>query len=300
MEKIRNDRIVELVEKIMKDSGDTMPENLAYELADCLADATLISPSNAQGNTMILQLGPHRFLPASCDIDDFNRVFEGETPEPHEFRDFEELIEKSDGIILNPGSFGFILNPAFSRLVFDRCGDAKAMTSQKGYDVKVRLDDFRPLTWRDLIIPAGITFKDLDNVMKILWNFSGYHLSRFTFKDSWDVITNEFEDIDFNPGERNSKNVIIDDYFENNKKIYWEYDYGDGWSFTIEVKKTVEYDKSYPLIKRFKGEYNPEDDIGGVGGMEMLMEDDSDKLTKFDQEDVQWDLEHFTDSVYDM
>ena len=51
MEKIRNDRIVELVEKIMKDPGDTMPENLAYELADCLADATLISPSNAQGNT---------------------------------------------------------------------------------------------------------------------------------------------------------------------------------------------------------------------------------------------------------
>ena len=34
--------------------------------------------------------------------------------------------------------------------------------------------------------------------------------------------------------------------------------------------------------------------------MEMLMEDDPDKLTKFNQEDVQWDLEHFTDSVYDM
>ena len=111
------------------------------------------------------------------------------------------------------------------------------MKMSKGYDVKIRLDDFRPLTWRDLIIPSGITFKDLDNAMRILWDFAGYHLSRFTFKDSMDVITNEFMDIDFNPGELNSKDIVIDEYFDNNKRIYWEYDCGDGWSFTIEVKK---------------------------------------------------------------
>ncbi|MDO5810661.1 MAG: plasmid pRiA4b ORF-3 family protein [Methanobrevibacter sp.] len=165
----------------------------------------------------------------------------------------------------------------------------------KGYDVKVRLDDFRPLTWRDLIIPAGITFKDLDNVMKILWDFSGYHLSRFTFKDNMDVITNEFMDIDFNPGELNSKDIIIDEYFDNNTKIYWEYDYGDGWSFTIEVKKSVEFDKDYPVIKRFKGEYNPQDDIGGVWGLERLMSEDPDQLTRFDKEIIQMGLEDFKD-----
>ena len=43
----------------------------------------------------------------------------------------------------------------------------------KGYDVKIRLDDFRPLTWRDLIIPEKITFKDLDNIIKILYGFYG-------------------------------------------------------------------------------------------------------------------------------
>ena len=26
---------------------------------------------------------------------------------------------------------------------------------------------------------------DLDNAMKIIWDFTGYHLSRFTFKDLW-------------------------------------------------------------------------------------------------------------------
>ena len=151
-----------------------------------------------------------------------------------------------------------------------------------------------------MIIPAGITFKDLDTIMKILWNFSGGHLSRFTFKDSGTVITNEFPDIDFNPGELNSKDVIIDSYFESNKKIYWEYDYGDGWSFTIEVKKAVDYDKDYPTIKRFKGEYNPQDDIGGVYGLEQMIEEDSAMLDRFDQDYVQDDLEDFRNYFFDI
>ena len=165
----------------------------------------------------------------------------------------------------------------------------------KGYDVKIRLDYFRPLTWRDLIIPSGINFRDLDSIMKILWDFTGYHLSCFTFKDSSDVVTNEFPNIDFNPGELNSKDVIIDEYFENNDKIYWEYDYGDGWSFTIEVKKIVETDKDYLVIKRFRGRYNPQDDIGGVWGLKEMIEENPDELTHFDKESVQEDLKDFKD-----
>lgn len=168
----------------------------------------------------------------------------------------------------------------------------------KSYDVKIRLDDFNPLTWRDLIIPSGITFKELDNIMKILWDFTGYHLSCFTFKNSDDVVTNEFPDIDFNPEELNSKNVLIDSYFENNKKIYWEYDYGDGWSFTIEVKKIIDYDKDYPTIKRFKGKYNPQDDIGGVWGLERLINEDPSQLVEFDQNSTQSSLEDFRNPLF--
>lgn len=163
----------------------------------------------------------------------------------------------------------------------------------KCYDVKVRLDDFRPLTWRDLIVPSGITFKELDNVLKILWDFSGYHLSRFTFKDSWDVVANESEDLGLDEGELDSREVIIDEYFESNGKIYWEYDYGDGWSFTIEVKKAIDCDEEYPVIKRYKGDYNLQDDIGGVWGLEMMIERESSSLTRFNQESVQSALKDF-------
>lgn len=292
---MKNDKIVSLIEEIINSPGTSMPLDLAYELMDELCDATLVCPSNGEEGIMLLQLGERVFLPASCNMADFKRIFKNETPLKLDFKEILTFLNANvEGIMLNPGSFGFIINPALAGMISDKINgnDSPAL---KGYDVKVRLDDFRPLTWRDLIIPSGITFKDLDNIMKILWDFSGYHLSRFTFKDSWDVITNEFPDIDFNPGELNSKEVIIDEYFETNKKIYWEYDYGDGWSFTIEVKKTVEYDKPYPTIKRFKGEYNLMDDIGGVWGLERLMMEDPDQLPRFNQQSVQWDLEDFKD-----
>ena len=65
--------------------------------------------------------------------------------------------------------------------------------------------------------------------------------------------------------------TLIDECFRKENKIYYEYDFGDGWSFTIEIKKIVDYDEDYPLLKRFKGDYNPVEDCGGVYGLELLL-----------------------------
>ena len=294
MDNIKNTRLVDLVNEILDDSGDSIPVNLRQPLMDSLAESTLICPTR-DDEMIYLQLGPNTFLPASCDIEDFRRIFKSETPRVFEFKELSGYLKSdTDGIILNPGSFGFIIRSSLAGMIFQRFG----LSLEKGYDVKVRLDDFRPLHWRNLIIPAGITFRDLDNILKILWDFSGYHLSRFTFKDSFDVITNDVEGIGLDMGELNSEDVIIDEYFEANRKICWEYDYGDGWSFTIEVKKAVDYDRDYPTVKRFKGEYNLMDDIGGVWGLNDMIEMDSDELTKFDIDDAQSALKDFRNNIF--
>lgn len=294
MDNIKNTRLVDLVNEILDDSGDSIPVNLRQPLMDSLAESTLICPTR-DDEMIYLQLGPNTFLPASCDIEDFRRIFKSETPRVFEFKELSGYLKSdTDGIILNPGSFGFIIRSSLAGMIFQRFG----LSLEKGYDVKVRLDDFRPLHWRDLIIPAGITFRDLDNILKILWDFSGYHLSRFTFKDSFDVITNDVEGIGLDMGELNSEDVIIDEYFEANRKICWEYDYGDGWSFTIEVKKAVNYDRDYPTVKRFKGEYNLMDDIGGVWGLNDMIEMGSDELTKFDIDDAQSALKDFRNYIF--
>ena len=146
-----------------------------------------------------------------------------------------------------------------------------------GYDIKIRLDNFRPLTWRDLIIPGGITFEDLHQIIQKLMDFYNMHLYEFEINNNL-VMIDERSDIDdflSPPGLKQlyAKDEIIDPYFNKKKKIGYRYDFGDGWSFTIEIKKKVKYEHRYATLKRYKGEYNPVEDCGGVWGLSELIEE---------------------------
>jgi len=163
----------------------------------------------------------------------------------------------------------------------------------KGYDIKIRLDDFRPLTWRDLIIPENITFHQLHLILQDLWGFYDGHLYEFRIPRDFNTRFIDFDRMDYDGsyipefGEENSKESYISDVFDSNKKVYYYYDFGDSWSFTIEIKNKVDFDKTYPVIKRYKGEYNPVEDCGGVWGLSDMIEhpgDYEDELSIFDLE----------------
>ena len=141
----------------------------------------------------------------------------------------------------------------------------------KAYDIKLRLNDLRPITWRDLIIPSGITFKKLHDIIQTVMYFGDCHLYSFTFKDRNPIITDFNRNVFLDANEIDSNITIIDEYFESNKKIFYTYDFGDDWDFTIEIKKTIESDKPYPILKRYKGDYNPLEDCGGVYGLYDLI-----------------------------
>ena len=162
---------------------------------------------------------------------------------------------------------------------------------KEGYDIKIRLDGYRPLTWRDLIIPAGITFEELHMMIQVLMGFDNYHMYLFEIGNKRIGNSNYLDDaID-------SKHTLIDKYFNKNKKIQYTYDFGDSWQFTIEIKKKVDIDTHYPKLKRFKGDYNPVEDCGGVWGLEELVElkendIDEDELDEFDMDTLN-ELEKF-------
>jgi len=161
-------------------------------------------------------------------------------------------------------------------------GNGKYM---KGYAIKLRFDKFRPLTWRDLIVPSGITFDELDIIIQILMGFDGDHLSEFRLENKYPLEMGD----------------IIDEHFKMNKKIFYEYDFGDSWTFTIEIKKETDYDKPYPTIKRYNGDYNIIEDCGGVCRLmdviyyyenpqeevDELYSELIGELTKFNKDDVQ-------------
>lgn len=190
----------------------------------------------------------------------------------------------------------------------------------QGYDVKVRLNDFRPLTWRDLIIPANMTFMELDDALKTLWNFNGLHLSCFLIRKDNLIITDEDLAKETMMGcDYEANTTLVSEVFDQYNKVTYWYDFGDDWQFDIEVKKKIDYDKDYITIKRFKGKYNPIEDCSGVYGLSEVVyyaehPDESDSsmfcdlveyLEEFDQEYAQKLLEtksytksHWHRSVY--
>ena len=156
--------------------------------------------------------------------------------------------------------YSFALKDSQTLLVSE-CEDVS-----EGYDVKVRLDNFRPLTWRDLIIPSNMTFDELDDVLKTLWGFDATHLSVFRVEeDNIQIMDGDIGDLSFE--DYDSKYTDLNEFFDDYDKINYVYDFGDNWSFTIEIKKKIYYDKDYVTIKRYKGEYNPIEDGGGVSGL---------------------------------
>ena len=163
----------------------------------------------------------------------------------------------------------------------------------KGNRIRVTLDDAVPASWKELILPKGLTFNDFDNILKKSWDLNEDTFSRFTFDKSFDIILSNSDSADFERGEIDSQDVSIDTYLKNNDKIFWEYGYDREWSCTIEVENTVGFEQTYPLIVRYKGKYNLKEGIGGVEGLKNLITDSPDELTQFNPFTLQEYLNNF-------
>ena len=74
-------------------------------------------------------------------------------------------------------------------------------------------------------------------------------------------------------GDYDANFTLINDFFENNDKITYWYDFTADWMFDIEIKKKIDYDKKYVTIKRFKGKYDLLDNCGGPFAYEVILED---------------------------
>ena len=304
MNNLENKEIVDLIYKILDDPGETIPTDMLRDLIDHLSVCEVLCPVKDY-EIVPYRWGLRNFISASCDMVDFKNAFEDESPEIFKFiylKDF--MTDDMDGIIINPGGRSFILNKYLCEMAFNK-NRSKAEVS-KGYDVKVRLNNFRPLTWRDLIIPDNITFMELDDILKTLWGFNGHHLSCFLIpKEDLMIIDGELAQETMMGLDYDANTTIVSEIFDRYDKVTYWYDFGDDWRFDIEIKKKIDYDKDYVTIKRFKGKYNPIEDCKGVYGLSEIVyyaenpdEADSDYicelieyLEEFDMEFAQLELE---------
>lgn len=265
---LKNEEVTNAINKILDDPADTIRADMFRDLIDKLNDCKVFCPVK---DGEIVRQEFQTYIPAFCNMDDFNVRFKDNDYEIFEFKQLNDFRSREvDSIMLSSGGRVLYLNKFLSDIVFNVDRPKKPTT--KGYDVKVRMNDFRPLTWRDLIIPDNITFTELDDIMKTLWGFNGHHLSCFLIEKDNMIVTDEDLAKETMMGcDYEANTTIISEVFDRYDKVTYWYDFGDDWRFDIEIKKKIDYDKDYVTIKRFKGKYNPIEDCKGVYGLSEVV-----------------------------
>ena len=142
----------------------------------------------------------------------------------------------------------------------------------KSYIIKVTIKNTHPPVWRRLQIPAGITFHELNAIIQVAFNWSGYHLYSFEIGNLLIEIPDDIFD-DFDYKVINSKRTKVDKYFDEIEKLEYTYDFGDNWIHNIQIENVAESEEKLknPVCLKAKMASLPED-CGGPWGYEDLLD----------------------------
>lgn len=152
----------------------------------------------------------------------------------------------------------------------------------KGYKLEIVFDDEEldgqrfdiEKMGRTVIIPENTTMEELHQIIQRLFGFKSIHYYEFSYDDE------SQEDLRGFGYERQKRlcsshqdlgKVYVDDYFEKKISFDYEYDYGCEWRFSVRFIMTVKYDKFYPTILDFDGQYNIVGSCGGPWGLEYYL-----------------------------
>ena len=134
-----------------------------------------------------------------------------------------------------------------------------------GYICKIVIEDTHPPVWRRVVIPEKITFKELHEIMQILFDWQDMHLHAFEIPADHICIDDEGDSW----GDHYDEAVtLIDSFFKNYKWVRYTYDFGDDWRHRINIEKIDEtYQARYVTLLKVKGD-NFAEDSGGIWGYE--------------------------------
>lgn len=162
-----------------------------------------------------------------------------------------------------------------------------------GYQLKITIKNSHPPIWRRIIVPAHISFYDLDDIIEKAFGWTHDHMFAFDFRDmEIDFVGSPMRNGDDTADE------CIDEWIEEGESFLYTYDFGDDWQHTVKVEKIIEYDKRYPQVTKSKGP-NMIEDCGGIWGFY----DHMDEAEEFDMEAVNeefrnWYLEEIYPDSY--
>jgi hypothetical protein len=137
------------------------------------------------------------------------------------------------------------------------------------YQIKVTLKGSRPPIWRTVQLSGDATLEELHHVIQIVMDWEDYHMHEFVAGGRRYGV-----DEDFMPDPESERSTRLREVAPRPKsRIFYEYDFGDGWEHDIRVEKVLPPEEGvhYPRCIRGKRAAPPED-CGGIWGYYELLD----------------------------
>lgn len=126
----------------------------------------------------------------------------------------------------------------------------------RGYQLKIIIKNSKPPIWRRVVVPEGITFDQLHQVIQAVygWQNRGPYIFEIPQKKVF---------IGAGEQEISSETEMIDSWAGEHKWIRYTYGADIVWEHRVEIEKTLDNTYSFPRVEKYKGANLPED-CGGI------------------------------------
>ena len=144
------------------------------------------------------------------------------------------------------------------------------------YRVRVDLNGTKPPLWRRLELASDLFLDQVHEIMQVVFGWTDSHLHQFgSGPGHYDPETEHylcpFQVEEGDPGVP-EEDVRIDEVLtEPGDKLFYDYDFGDGWQHTIRLETISPRPSSAPRAVCITGRRDgPPEDCGGVGAYELI------------------------------
>ncbi len=145
--------------------------------------------------------------------------------------------------------------------------------------LKVSLVGSMPKIWRELIVPSNATFFALHVWLQDAMGWTDSHLHQFHTTNPYGrgnrglIISYPYPEMEEDEEMIDERKEKLSTWFtEPKKKVWYEYDFGDGWIHEIVLKKILPVEKGARVPRVVAGARAcPPEDCGGIGGYGHLL-----------------------------
>jgi hypothetical protein len=144
--------------------------------------------------------------------------------------------------------------------------------SQTTLQLRAQLRRVDPVVWRRLLVPGAVHLGKLDLMLQAAMGWTNSHLHCFRI-GKLSYGPKYVDDFDDDIIDRDEKTLTVSEAFEGERRLVYEYDFGDSWEHDVVVEDRLTSALALKFAVCLDGQNAcPPEDCGGARGYQAMLE----------------------------